>query len=210
MQEKGFDLIGLLMAGRLATWPLLVGSILGFAVVIDRLWALRGTERAVARTGEILTREVAEGREPGDPAGRAGGAAGIVLPAVARAAARGRSAEDVGRLADARVFEALEGLRTRLWILATIASIAPFVGLFGTVIGIMKSFASIAASGAGGFPVVAAGISEALVATALGLGVAVLALAFYNYFESRLERIEAVLRIRAADLIEAAAATRGA
>ena len=47
-------------------------------------------------------------------------------------------------------------------------------------------------------------------ATALGLGGAVLALAFYNYFESGLERIEAVLRIRAADLIEAAAATRGA
>ena len=79
MQEKGFDLIGLVMAGRLATWPLLVGSILGFAVVIDRLWALRGTERAVARTGGMLTREVAEGREPGDPASRAGGAAGIVL-----------------------------------------------------------------------------------------------------------------------------------
>ena len=47
-------------------------------------------------------------------------------------------------------------------------------------------------------------------ATALGLGVAVLALAFYTYFESRLDRIEAVLWIRAADLIEAAAATRGA
>ena len=76
MQEKGFDLIGLVMAGRLATWPLLVGSILGFAVVIDRLWALRGTERAVARTGGMLTREVAEGREPGDPGSRAGGAAG--------------------------------------------------------------------------------------------------------------------------------------
>ena len=61
----------------------------------------------------------------------------------------------------------------------------------------------IGETGAGGFAVIAAGISEALVATALGLGVAVVAVAFYNYFEARLERIEATLRIQAGRLGEA-------
>jgi biopolymer transport protein ExbB/TolQ len=88
-------------------------------------------------------------------------------------------------------------------VLATIGSIAPFVGLFGTVIGIMKSFHFIGETGAGGFAVIAAGISEALVATALGLGVAVVAVAFYNYFEARLDRIEAALRIHAGHVGEA-------
>ena len=68
----------------------------------------------------------------------------------------------------------------------------------------MRSFHAIAASGSGGFAVVAAGISEALVATALGLGVAVVAVAFYNYFEARLERIEGALRIAAGHVAEAA------
>ena len=67
----------------------------------------------------------------------------------------------------------------------------------------MKSFHFIGETGAGGFAVIAAGISEALVATALGLGVAVVAVAFYNYFEARLERIEATLRIQAGRLGEA-------
>lgn len=69
-----------------------------------------------------------------------------------------------------------------LTILATIGSVAPFIGLFGTVLGVMRAFQDLATAGTGGATVVAAGISQALIATAAGLVVAVPAVAAYNYF----------------------------
>jgi biopolymer transport protein ExbB len=74
----------------------------------------------------------------------------------------------------------LNELRRRLWILGTIGATAPFVGLFGTVVGIIRAFSDIAASGTSGFEVVAVGIGEALVATAAGIVVAVVAVVANN------------------------------
>ena len=70
--------------------------------------------------------------------------------------------------------------------IGTIASLAPFVGLFGTVVGIIKAFNNIAANSGGGTEVVSAGIAEALVTTACGLLVAIPAVAFYNYCSHRI------------------------
>jgi biopolymer transport protein ExbB len=205
MEQGGFDLIGLVVAGGITTYPLLIGSVLAVAVVIDRLLAMRGTERAAGLAGGRLAEVLARGSAGEAELARAAAgsrSAALVLVPVARATARGDGPDDVARITEARVFEALDGLRERLWVLATIGTTAPFVGLLGTVIGIMKSFHFIGETGTGGFAVIAAGISEALVATALGLGVAVVAVAFYNYFEARLERIEAALRIASGHLGE--------
>lgn len=76
-------------------------------------------------------------------------------------------------------------LRRRLWALGTVGALAPFVGLFGTVIGIIRAFSDIAKSEVGGFSVVAEGVSEALWATAGGILIAILAVALYNYFQAR-------------------------
>jgi biopolymer transport protein ExbB len=92
--------------------------------------------------------------------------------------------------------------RRFIWLLGTIGSSAPFVGLFGTVVGIIKSFDSIAASGKSGFNVVAAGLSEALVATAAGIIVAVIAVIFYNYFQTSLNSLDLVLRNGLEDLMD--------
>jgi len=73
-------------------------------------------------------------------------------------------------------------LKRNLWILGTIGSASPFIGLLGTVVGIVKAFHDMAEKGAGGFSVVAGGISEALIATAAGLIVAIVALITYNIF----------------------------
>lgn len=73
-------------------------------------------------------------------------------------------------------------VRRYTWLLGTVGSLAPFIGLFGTVVGIMRSFKNIAAVGSGGFSVVASGISEALISTAGGLFIGVVAIFFYNYF----------------------------
>lgn len=85
-----------------------------------------------------------------------------------------------------RLEESRIGMRRFLWILGTIGASAPFIGLFGTVIGIIKSFESIGRTGKSGFAVVAAGLSEALIATAAGIIVAVIAVVLYNYFQTRL------------------------
>ncbi len=78
-------------------------------------------------------------------------------------------------------------LRRGLGGLASIASAAPFVGLFGTVVGIINAFTSMASSGQGGLASVSGGIAEALVVTAFGLAVAIPAVLLYNYFTGRVE-----------------------
>jgi biopolymer transport protein ExbB len=78
-------------------------------------------------------------------------------------------------------------LKENLGVLATIGATAPFVGLFGTVLGIIHAFGKMATSG-GGIASVSAGISEALITTAGGLGVAIPAVWAYNYFQNRVDR----------------------
>ena len=89
----------------------------------------------------------------------------------------------------------VQGLRRYLWALGTISASAPFVGLFGTVVGIMDAFASMGRSGTGGFKVVSAGISSALIATALGLGIAILAVVMYNYFTARISEVALAYKV---------------
>jgi biopolymer transport protein ExbB/TolQ len=76
-----------------------------------------------------------------------------------------------------------------LWALGTVGTSAPFVGLFGTVVGILKAFQSMSMAGTGGFKVVSQGIAAALVATAAGLLVAIYAIIAYNYFVARVNAL---------------------
>jgi len=71
--------------------------------------------------------------------------------------------------------------------LATIGSTAPFVGLFGTVFGIINAFQGMAAAGSGGIGAVSAGIAEALITTGVGIGVAIIGVWMFNYFTSQIE-----------------------
>ena len=84
-------------------------------------------------------------------------------------------------------------LERRLTFLATTASAAPFVGLFGTVVGIMIAFNRIGATGSTNLAVVAPGISEALIATAAGLAAAIPAVYFYNHFTHRVKEFSSVM-----------------
>ncbi len=83
--------------------------------------------------------------------------------------------------------ETLIQLKKGLGFLATIGSTAPFIGLFGTVVGIINAFRSIAATGSGGMSVVSGGIAEALVSTALGIFVAIPAVMAFNHFTGKIE-----------------------
>ena len=86
--------------------------------------------------------------------------------------------------------------------LATIGATAPFVGLLGTVVGIITAFQGIAATGSGGLAAVSAGISEALVETALGLVVAIPAVWFYNYLTGRIEYFNVEMDNSSSELVD--------
>ncbi|HEX8236381.1 MAG TPA: MotA/TolQ/ExbB proton channel family protein [Abditibacteriaceae bacterium] len=91
-------------------------------------------------------------------------------------------------------------LTHNLSVLGTVASTAPYIGLFGTVLGILDAFGRIAASGQTGARIVAAPIAEALTATALGLGVAIPAVMAYNYFSARVNDLSLRIENHALDL----------
>jgi biopolymer transport protein TolQ len=95
----------------------------------------------------------------------------------------------VEKVMDVTISREMERLERRLLFLATVGSTAPFVGLFGTVWGIMTSFQSIAASKNTSLAVVAPGIAEALFATAIGLVAAIPAVVFYNKFSADAARL---------------------
>jgi biopolymer transport protein ExbB len=93
-------------------------------------------------------------------------------------------------------------LKSRLWVLGTIGATAPFVGLFGTVVGIMMAMQDIKKAGKSGLDVVAGPISEALIVTAAGILVAVEAVLIFNYFNQRLARIALELRMLTDEFLE--------
>ena len=86
--------------------------------------------------------------------------------------------------------------------LATIATTAPFIGLFGTVVGIINAFRGMAATGSGGIGAVSAGIAEALVTTALGLFVAIPAAWMFNYFTNKLDRLNVEMANSSSELLD--------
>lgn len=88
------------------------------------------------------------------------------------------------------------------WLLGTIGATAPFVGLFGTVIGIMRAFEAIKAKHAAGFDVIGGQISEALITTAFGIAVGIEAVMIFNYFQAKLLRIALELKLLAEEFVE--------
>jgi biopolymer transport protein ExbB/TolQ len=99
------------------------------------------------------------------------------------------------------ISEMLIQLKRGLGFLATIGSTAPFIGLLGTVIGIINAFRSIAATGSGGMSVVSGGIAEALVSTALGIFVAIPAVVAFNHFTGKIETFHVQMNRASSQLV---------
>lgn len=109
--------------------------------------------------------------------------------------------ENVDRAIQGAAMAERQRLERFIPLLATTGSTAPFVGLFGTVWGIMTSFQEIGLKGAANLAVVAPGISEALVATAMGLAAAIPAVVFYNHFSNRIRMMENEMSHFSADFL---------
>jgi len=204
MPQQGLDLIEIIHKGAIATYPLILLSIISVTVVLERLWSLKNIGSITLRITESLLEPIKKGQRDlaiaickqnaQNPAAR------IFLNVLAREGSE--RLETASTFAAEAMFEETQKLKKHLWILGTVASSAPFIGLLGTVVGIIKSFESMAVAGTGGFAVVAAGISEALVATALGLAVAIIAVIFYNYFQTRISNLNGLFRIQVAKVLQ--------
>ena len=177
---------------------LLAASIWSWAVILDKIVRLSAARR-MARSYEVRAAAAQDARElvvesaaDNGPLVHAILAAGlqesdVEVSAIAeRANERRERVERAMRLALSGEMRRLE---TNLPFLATLGSAAPFIGLFGTVWGIMRSFAGIAAANNTSLAVVAPGIAEALFATAMGLAAAIPAVVAYNKFTIELGRL---------------------
>jgi biopolymer transport protein ExbB/TolQ len=196
-------LIDLLILGWLSNVPLAIGSILTLAVFFDRVRAFRGLEvRSRALATRVIDRLVAR-----DLDGAQGLAEASDLPvgAIMNEALRWQNIalEDYDRILSTLRAEQGSELRRGIWIVGTVGSLAPFVGLFGTVVGIIRAFADLSEGAGGGFAVVATSLSEALIATAAGLGVAIVALVLYNYLNTRVSSITSTYARAAERLVQA-------
>lgn len=121
-----------------------------------------------------------------------------------------QAASELARRSYDRSFEAMSGeVRRGFGFLASVGSTAPFIGLFGTVLGIITAFQGIAASGGGGIEAVSAGIAEALIVTAVGLLVAIIAVLGFNYLNTRAERIEQYVQHVTSSLLDRLEAAHG-
>lgn len=178
-------------------------SLIAVFVGIERALALWGVQDGGRKLAETVSRslyrgDVAEARAACERSRTP--LADVLLAGFTRF---GKAApEALARAVDRERSHVMLRLRARLWMLGTIGATAPFVGLFGTVVGIMRAFKDMAAHPGGGFAIVAAGISEALVATAAGIAVAIEAVVLYNFFSTRISATVLEMKLAADEVLE--------
>lgn len=191
-------------------WIIGACSVLALAVAIERAIALWGFTARARTVADAVLRALLRGDldEARAECERSPSPAADVFLAGLSAAGR-RSAR--GGLPDPEKIDAAVErerqqmnlrLRRNVWVLGTVGAIAPFIGLFGTVVGIMQAFRHMAATGQGGFTVVASGISEALVATAGGIAVAIEAVVIYNFFNVHVQKLALQLKLMVEEFLE--------
>jgi biopolymer transport protein ExbB/TolQ len=215
LEPRGVNLeLFSLLKTSVAMWLIVGSSVASLAVAAERALALwRFGERA-RNLADAVTRALFRGDfdDARAQCERSSSPAADVFLAGLMASAPGAAAP--GRPARVATPERIQAavererqqlnlkLRARLWLLGTIGATSPFVGLFGTVVGIMQAFRQMSATGQGGFTVVAAGISEALVTTAGGIAVAIEAVVLFNFLNIHVQRLALQFKLLAEEYLE--------
>jgi biopolymer transport protein ExbB/TolQ len=211
---KALGMAGLGATSLVVLAVLAVLSVWSLGVSAERLIALRRARRQSLE----FARRLAASREPDWMRDALEAAGRFPHSHLARVVAAGlttfQKKRSKGILSNAEVLDAAEralerstllisaDLRRGIGSLATIATTAPFIGLFGTVIGIMHAFQSIGKMGGGGFSTVSQGIAEALATTAFGLIVAIPAAWMFNYLTQRIERLQVEMANSSSELMD--------
>jgi biopolymer transport protein ExbB len=196
-------MLEIVQAGGWLMWPIIGCSVVAVAIVLERLWALQ--EKRVlpvsvanhvwelAQQNQIETKQIQDVHDS-SPFGQVL-AAGLAYRHATREVLK-EVVEDSGR-------HAVHELERHLSPLGTIAAISPLLGLLGTVSGMIRSFTAITANGVPNPAVLAGGISEALIATAAGLTVAIPSLIAYRYLRGRVDGLVVRIEKESTRFIEA-------
>ncbi len=195
-------MLELVKSGGVLIWPLLLCSVISLAIICERFWSLQRKRIIPANMvrfvwewhkKKTLDAKRLDMLKKSSPLGRVL-AAGLSNMEQSREIMK-ESIEEVGR-------HVAHDLERYLNTLGTIASISPLLGLLGTVVGMIKVFAVITTQGVGDPAVLAEGISEALITTAVGLTVAIPSLMFYRYFRGRVDELVVTMEQEAIKLVE--------
>lgn len=185
-------------------WPIIGCSVLSMAIILERFWSLQprlviprdlvATIWQQYKNGGLSQQHIDAVRE-GSPLGKVL-AAGLDSMNQSREIMKER-VEDAGR-------HVVHELEHYLNALGTIATIAPLLGLLGSVTGLMQVFNAVTAHGVGNPQALAGGISEIMIATAAGLAVAIPSVIFYRFFQRRVDELAVVIEQEVLKLIDAA------
>lgn len=196
-------MLAFIQTGGFFMWPLLACSILTLAIIIERFWTLR---KAGVAPKDLLSDVMARLRDDRMTLDyiRAmqakNGLASIFAAGLLNSKHGRHSMKESVQEAASHVIHELERFMNTL---GTIAAISPLLGLLGTVVGMIKVFAVLMESGAGNTALLAGGISEALLTTAAGLGVAIPALIFHRFFSRRIDELVVTMEQQSTKLVDA-------
>jgi len=189
--------------GGFIMYPLLICSVVVWAVFIEKIWFLSRFKKQFKNLYNKALNLLDEGKIIECTGLVKSAESHLKVPFLAVLEGRNLNNKDEWEKNITRkLSETQLVLKRFLWLLGTIGNLAPFIGLFGTVLGIIKSFDSMAKSGKTGFAVVSTGLAEALIATAAGILVAVVAVLFYNYFQSQINSLNLRIKNSLEELIQ--------
>lgn len=202
-------MLEIIQAGGWVMWPIIAGSVIALAIIIERFWTLRASRIAPPGLAGRVWQQIREGKFGRDQlkALREDSPLGFILAAGIANARSGRevmkeSIEDAG----GHVVHEMERF---LSTLGTVAALSPLLGLLGTVLGMIEVFNVVALRGSGEPAALAHGISMALITTAAGLVVAIPALFFHRWFTRRIDELTVAMEQEAIRLVDALTAERG-
>ena len=192
---------------------LVIMSIFSLTIAVQKWWRLKKaqseTRKFAPEFSQFLEEDnlneaikLAESYKKSHVARVLGGALGEVKPLLQDGSVTVADINSAERAVERNMLIIVSELKRGLAVLATVGATAPFVGLLGTVMGIVNAFQGMAVSGAGGLGSVSAGISEALITTAFGLIVAIPAVWFFNYFSTKIDNLSVEMTYTSKEMID--------
>jgi biopolymer transport protein ExbB/biopolymer transport protein TolQ len=194
-------------------FTLLGMSAFSFTVLFSKWWAMRKaqveTRKFAPEFSQFLEEDnlgeaikLAEGYKKSHVARVLGGALSEIRPLIQDGSVTVADINSAERAVEREMLMTIVDLKRGLGVLATVGATAPFVGLLGTTMGIVNSFTGMATSGAGGISAIAAGVAEALITTAIGIGVAIPAVWAFNYFQTKIDNLTAEMTYTSKEMID--------
>ena len=194
-------------------FTLLGMSAFSFTVLISKWWQMRKaqneTRKFAPEFSQFLEEDnlseainLAEGYKKSHVARVLGGALSEIRPLIQDGSVTVSDINSAERAVDREMLMTIVDMKRGLGVLATVGATAPFVGLLGTTMGIVNSFTGMATSGAGGISAIAGGVAEALITTAIGIGVASPAVWAFNFFQTKIDNLTAEMTYTSKEMID--------